>query len=403
MTAPNPAQVIATVGLDVEIDRLKQRIDAWVAHSPKAVLPMLRQQFGAGSKYFRPMTVFTFHRAVSGRPVPERVMLAAQAIEMFHNITLIIDDIVDKSRHRRKTLNLHEKYDELTAYMVAGYIDAQIIRLVTGTLVDEAADRRGEHPEADQRRAQPRREYGEDEGSVDRIAQSCLSVGQYEMQRERDAIDASGPVHFDLRLLLELKERLALAECIQWDSRKGGSLQRGERLSLNLGLADWRYLAREDTGSMFEICACLGSRSQRFRRLGRLIGMLYHACDDIADIRSAASWLHSTSGAADENAGRLGGTGKEDLNECILTLPAALAIEHDAHIRELFETEKLTRDELRTLHAAFSARLEDACQQLRSIRAQALQEMDDVGVRNRAQMVRLIDAIYDLSGCPPPP
>ena len=401
MTAPTSAQVIATVGLGPEIDRLKQRIDAWVARSPQAVLPMLRQQFGGGSKYFRPMTVFTFHRAVSERPVPERVMLAAQSIEMFHNITLIIDDIVDKSRHRRNTLNLHDKYHELTAYMVAGYIDAQITRLVTGTLVDEAADRRGEHPEADRRRAQPRSEYGEGEGSVDRIAQSCLSVGQYEMQRERDAIDASGPVHFDLRLLLELKERLALAECIQWDSRKGGSLQRGERLSLNLGLADWRYLAREDTGSMFEICACLGSRSQRFRRLGRLIGMLYHACDDIADIRSA-SGLGSNLGAADKNARRLGGTGNEDLNECILTLPAALAIEHDARIRELFEKQKLTHDELRTLHAAFFARLEDACQQLLHIRAQALEEMDAVGVRNRAQMVRLIDAVYDLSGCPPP-
>jgi len=394
MLAPAPVHAIDAVGLRSEIDLLRQRIADWVERSPRAVKPMLQHQFSGASKYFRPMVVFAFHRAVSREPMPERVLDAAQAIEMFHNITLIIDDIVDESAHRRRKLNLHEKFHRLTAYMVAGYIDAQIVRLVSRTLVDEEADRRGNHDESRARRARGRIERGEGRSAVDRIASSKLSRAQYDMNRECDAIDATGPVHFDLRLLTELKERLALAECIQWDSRKDGALAIGQRRPTELGLADWRYLAREDTGSMFEICACLGARSQRVRGLGRLIGMLYHACDDIADIRSIDA-------SASASAQLLGGTGSEDIDEGILTLPAALAIQHDERIRKLFCKKNPTREELRALYVAFAARLNDACEELQRIRAQALSEMDAVGVWNPRQMRALIDEVYALSGCPP--
>ena len=45
---------------------------------------------------------------------------AALAIEMFHNVTLIVDDLVDGSPTRRDKLTLHAKYGPLTAWMVAG-------------------------------------------------------------------------------------------------------------------------------------------------------------------------------------------------------------------------------------------------------------------------------------------
>jgi hypothetical protein len=50
----------------------------------------------------------------------------------------------------------------------------------------------------------------------------------------------------------------------------------------------------------------------------RPLGMLYHGCDDVADVRELP---------------RLGGGGDEDLFDSILALPAALAIESDASIR----------------------------------------------------------------------
>jgi geranylgeranyl pyrophosphate synthase len=106
---------------------------------------------------------------------------------------------------------------------------------------------------------------------------------------------------YAVRLLAALLQRLGAAECRQWRSRRHP-----------LGLAFWRALAAEDTGSMFEVCACLGARNVRLRHFGSLLGILYHGCDDVADVRGAAA---------------LGGGGRADLRDGILTLPAALATE----------------------------------------------------------------------------
>ena len=71
---------------------------------------------------------------------------------------------------------------------------------------------------------------------------------------------------------------------------------------------------------MFEICACLGTRDDRLRKFGRLLGMLYHGCDDVADARGFSA---------------LGGGGDADVRDGILTLPAAVAIQ-DPNVAVLF-------------------------------------------------------------------
>ena len=106
-----------------------------------------------------------------------------------------------------------------------------------------------------------------------------------------DAFDATAGDQFASRHLSELLRRLAAAECLQWRLRRKP-----------LGTEDWRRIAGEDTGSMFEICAVLGGRSQRLRRYGHLVGVVYHGCDDVADQRGAKG---------------LGGGGDEDIRDGI--------------------------------------------------------------------------------------
>jgi geranylgeranyl pyrophosphate synthase len=117
-------------------------------------------------------------------------------------------------------------------------------------------------------------------------------------------------------LLSELMQRLGVAECMQWRLRRQA-----------LGVADWYALAAEDTGSMFEVCARLGTFNDRLRRFGMLLGILYHGCDDVGDVRGAAA---------------LGGGGDEDLRDGILTLPAAFAI-RDPKMALLFRTGSQSR------------------------------------------------------------
>ena len=51
---------------------------------------------------------------------------------------------------------------------------------------------------------------------------------------------------------------------------------------------------------MYEVCACLGTRTEELRTFGRLLGMLYHGCDDVGDAKGLEA---------------LGGGGDEDIRE----------------------------------------------------------------------------------------
>ncbi len=225
-------------------------MSAWVDSGAEEVRELVRWQLLARSKYYRPLTIFACQKAVSQDPLSDRLLRSAVALELFHNVSLIIDDIVDHSRHRRGKLTLHCRFGELPALMASGYLTAGGFKLV-------AAD------------------------------------------------------GYAVALLAELMQRLGVAECFQWRVRRQP-----------LGIEDWRAISGEDTGSMFEICACLGTRDDRLRAFGHLLGMLYHGCDDVGDVSGLAA---------------LGGGGDEDVRDGILTLPAAIAI-RDPETAALFRT-----------------------------------------------------------------
>lgn len=271
-------------GYDAELAQLGTLLRDWIARSSGEMRPLLEWQFSARSKFFRPVTVFACAEAVSPGAIPDDVVARAAAVEMAHNVSLIIDDILDRSRFRRGVLTLHCRFGLLPALMASGYITADAFRLC---------------------RAYP---FG-----VDRLA--------------------------------ELFKRLADAESVQWRLRRQP-----------LGIEDWRYLAGEDTGSMFEVCACLGTGNERLRAFGRLLGMLYHGCDDVGDVRGAVS---------------LGGGGDEDVRDGILTLPVAIAI-RDPEVALLFR--RPTPAGLKTLVARVAESLPGAEAYLDGLAAEAIAE-----------------------------
>ena len=288
--APAPSGgVIAALGFTHEMAVLRERIGNWVATRDPEMRTALEWQFLSGSKYFRPLTIFACYRSILPGPIPEHIITSALVVELFHNMTLIVDDILDRSDERRGRTTLHTKFGELNALMVSGYI------------VADGYERLG--------------------GDLQAIA-----------------------------LVSELVKRLGVAECMQWRLRRQ-----------KLGVEDWRRIAGEDTGSMFEVCACLGDRSGRLRKFGGLLGLLYHGCDDVGDVRGAVA---------------LGGGGEEDVRDGILTLPAALAIQ-DPDIGALFGKVAPTEADLAAMAKAFGEQLP---------RAEAY--LDDVAkeVRREAQL-----------------
>ena len=300
-------EVIAQLGAGAEIELLRERIAAWLEGVDDELRESLSWAFSGAPKHFRPVTLFACHRAVHETPASEAVELAF-AVELVHNMSLIVDDILDESDERRGIATVERRFGRLTALMASGYLVA-------------------------------------------------------------DAFDVLADDPFAVRHLSELVRRLGAAECLQWRLRRQP-----------LGVEDWRRIAGEDTGSMFEICAVLGARSQRLRRYGHLVGVLYHGCDDVGDQRGLEA---------------LGGGGEEDLRDGILTLPAALAI-RDAQIRELFRVDDHDRDRLATLADAFRAQLDDAEVVLDRIADQARAEAERFA-GDPEPLLALVDEVRQLS------
>jgi geranylgeranyl pyrophosphate synthase len=299
--------VIANLGADDEIAVLRTRIDAWLQTVDGELREPVRWAFGGVPKHFRPLTVFACHRAIHETPAATAVD-AAFAIELMHQMSLVIDDVLDESDERRGVPTLERRFGRLPALMASGYLVA-------------------------------------------------------------DAFAACARDPFAIRHLAELLRRLGAAECLQWRLRRQP-----------LGVEDWRRIAGEDTGSMFEICAVLGARSERLRRYGHLLGVLYHGCDDVGDQRGLEA---------------LGGGGDEDIRDGILTLPAALAI-RDPQIGHLFAIDDDDPQRLATIATAQRATLDEAETVLDRIADAARAEAREFAV-DHAPLVALVDQVRQLS------
>ncbi|HZU61692.1 MAG TPA: polyprenyl synthetase family protein [Solirubrobacteraceae bacterium] len=300
--------VLASLGVEDEIGRLRQRIDAWVDSADPELREALRWALAGQPKHFRPLTVFACRRAM-GHRVDERTLGAAFVVELMHNMTLVVDDVLDGSPERRGVATLQRRFGTLPALMASGYLVA-------------------------------------------------------------DAFAACAEDSFAVTHLAELLRRLGAAECLQWRLRRQP-----------LGVADWRRIAGEDTGSMFEACAVLGAGSQRLRRYGHLLGVLYHGCDDVGDLRGLQA---------------LGGGGDEDIADGILTLPAALAI-RDPDVRQLFLRDGQDEGRLDRLAAAYLAQLDEAEAVLDGVADLARTEAREFAA-DPAPLICLVEQVRQLSG-----
>ena len=289
------------LGLTADLKRLQTFLAAWVEETDTEVRHMIQTQLSGRAKHFRPVTIFACYRSMVDKAPPDEVVTAAAGLELLHNVSLIVDDILDRSRYRRGNLSLHCRYGFLPGLMTSGYIMAAASKLV--------------------------------------------------------ASDA-----YSVVLLAELMQRLGVAECLQWRLRRPA-----------LGTEDWRMIAGEDTGSMFEICARLGTRDNRLQKFGRSLGMLYHGCDDVADVRGTTA---------------LGGGSAKDIEDAILTLPVAIAVRDP-------ETALLFRNANPQNRAALTKKLVEALPEAEVYLDQIAAEAEAEALANSKYPERLLSLIRD--------
>ncbi|WP_235296786.1 polyprenyl synthetase family protein [Portibacter marinus] len=82
---------------------------------PSNLYQPIEYMMNLGGKRIRPVLVMMACEMFSGDP--EKAMDAALALEVFHNFTLVHDDIMDKAETRRGEATVHEKWNENLAIL----------------------------------------------------------------------------------------------------------------------------------------------------------------------------------------------------------------------------------------------------------------------------------------------
>ena len=89
-------------------------------------------------KRIRPILTLLAYEAVSGRPVSEAYNLAC-SVELFHNFTLMHDDIMDRAPVRRGKPSVHIKWNEDIAILSGDALFALAMELVVIDFPEKAA------------------------------------------------------------------------------------------------------------------------------------------------------------------------------------------------------------------------------------------------------------------------
>jgi len=124
--------LFSRLGIATEMAKLERYIGGLVT-SPALVLSQpARHILTAGGKRLRAALVFLAARPAGG-PVPETAIYAAAAVELIHAASLVHDDLIDQSPHRRGRPAIHEKWHHDVALLSGDYLFALAARAITLT------------------------------------------------------------------------------------------------------------------------------------------------------------------------------------------------------------------------------------------------------------------------------
>lgn len=112
--------------------RINQEIDVLNLHGkPDELYEPIRYMLALGGKRLRPVLVLMATDMFDGDI--NKAIHAALAVEVFHNFTLVHDDIMDKADLRRGMLTVHKKWDETIAILSGDLMMIKAIDLLCET------------------------------------------------------------------------------------------------------------------------------------------------------------------------------------------------------------------------------------------------------------------------------
>ena len=102
---------------------------------PYGLYEPIEYTLAAGGKRVRPQLAMIASRIFDGKD--EAVLPAALALEVFHNFTLLHDDVMDKADMRRGRPTVHVKWNENTAILSGDQMLIEAYKLLSGVPADK--------------------------------------------------------------------------------------------------------------------------------------------------------------------------------------------------------------------------------------------------------------------------
>lgn len=114
-----------------DLDRVQEAIEREIADAGGMISRQLGDLARRDAKLLRPgFTVLSARMRNGGRPVDDRIVQLAAAIEMLHMASLIHDDIVDDAGTRRGSATLHVTVGSRAAVLLGDFLFARCFTLV---------------------------------------------------------------------------------------------------------------------------------------------------------------------------------------------------------------------------------------------------------------------------------
>lgn len=104
-------------------------------HEPKGLYAPIAYTMAAGGKRVRPQLAMIACQLFGGNE--EDIAPAAMALEVFHNFTLLHDDVMDKAEVRRGRPTVHIQWNENTAILSGDQMLIEAYKLLSGVPADK--------------------------------------------------------------------------------------------------------------------------------------------------------------------------------------------------------------------------------------------------------------------------
>lgn len=117
----------------IDINQVIESLD-W-SKEPKGLYEPIGYTLASGGKRIRPTLALIAAELFGGKE--NEVLPAALALEVFHNFTLLHDDVMDRAQVRRGRPTVHVKWDDNTAILSGDQMLIEAYRLLSGVPADK--------------------------------------------------------------------------------------------------------------------------------------------------------------------------------------------------------------------------------------------------------------------------